>query len=279
MITFSQFQEKIFDGKFTSKSIQDESLEVLQNLGKIVDSRKVYEHRITLRTGVFVLIKRPMTAVGEGYVIVQVIEDGGSDSLSPMEVESKVIRAYGGNDFKTGDTIRISLVDAMGVSEDNKRFYVVYPRPKEDEIISPEPEKKTNGGEKDNPDELLKKLAQVKESKFKNSKNRQVYENVISEKYLNRDEIQDLIDSIKDKLEGRRDSDSKGMLKLTKDIEKTFKKNNGRLHPNSVVAIQRISTGVSGDWGKNSPDWTGKSPSGRLNKFPPSPTNYIRGVR
>ena len=61
-------------------------MEVLQNLGKIVDSRKVYEHRITLRTGVFVLIKRPMTAVGEGYVIVQVIEDGGSDSLSPMEV-------------------------------------------------------------------------------------------------------------------------------------------------------------------------------------------------
>ena len=45
---------------------------------------------------------------------------------------------------------------------------------------------------------------------------------------------------------GRKDSDAKGMLRLTKDIEKTLKLE-GRLHPNSVVAIQRIATGVSGD--------------------------------
>ena len=27
-------------------------------------------------------------------------------------------------------------------------------------------------------------------------------------------------------------------------------------------------------WGKNSNDWTGKSPSGRLNKYPPPPSVY-----
>ena len=92
---------------------------------------------------------------------------------------------------------------------------------------------------------------------------------------MSNDEIQDLIDSIKDKLKFRKDSDAKGMYKLTKEIEKTFKKD-GKLHPGSVVAIMRIATGVAGSWGKNSKDWTGKSPSGRLNKYPPSPTQYAR---
>jgi len=266
MLSFKQFSEKIFDGNFYRKTQQDEALEVLQTFGKIVDSRKVYDHKLALRRDVFVLVKRPMTAVGSGYLIVQIVNDNGADALPKKEVEAKVIRNYGGNDFKVGNSISISNIDAMGVSEDNKRWYVVHPRPNETMSLpsEPEPEPEKKNGEKDNPDELMKKIASMKES--------------ISEKYLRNDEIQDLIDSIKIKLTGRKDSDAKGMLRLTKDIEKTLKLK-GRLHPNSVVAIQRIATGVSGDWGKNSPDWKGASPTGRLNKFPPSPTQYIAKSR
>ena len=258
MLSFKQFSEKIFDGNFYRKTQQDEALEVLQTFGKTVDSRKVYENRLALRKDVFVLVKRPMTSVGTGYLILKIVNDNGAEVLPKKEVDAKVIRNYGGNDFKVGNSISISNIDAMGVSEDNKRWYVVHPRPNETMSLPPEPEKKN--GEKDNPDELMKKIASMKES--------------ISEKYLRNDEIQDLIDSIKLNLQ-EKDSDAKGMLRLTKDIEKTLKIK-GRLHPNSVVAIQRIATGVSGDWGKNSPDWKGKPPSGRLNKYPPPPTEYAR---
>ena len=264
MLGFRQFvQEKIFDGNFYRKTTQDEALEVLQTFGKIVDSRKVFDHRLALRKGVFVLVKRPMTAVGSGYLIVQVMNDSGAESLPDKEVQGKVIRNYGGNDFTQGKSISISNIDAMAVSEDNKRFYIVYPRPTDSisGIPEPEPDKKDS---KDSPDELMKKLASMKES--------------IDEKYLSVDEIQDIIDSIKSKLEPRKDRDARGMLKLTKDIEKILK-TKGRLHPNQVIAVQRIATGVSGSWGKNSPDWTGSAPSGKLNRFPPSPTDYIRGAR
>ena len=95
----------------------------------------------------------------------------------------------------------------------------------------------------------------------------------LQEKYLSREEIQELIDGIKRKLKGRRDSDARGMLGLTKDIEKTLKAD-GRLHPNSVITIMRISTSISGNWGRQSKDWDGAPPSGKLNKYPPSPTAY-----
>ena len=263
MLGFRTFAEKIFDGNFYKKTQQDEALEVLQTFQKIVDSRKVFDHKLALRKGVFVLVKRPLTAVGSGYLIIQIVNDNGAEALPKKEVEGKVIRNYGGNDFKVGGRISISNIDALAVSEDNNRYYIVYPRPTETTPLVPEPEPEKKNG-KDNPDELMKKLASIKEG--------------ISEKYLRNDEIQDLIDSIKDKLTGRKDSDAKGMLKLTLGIEKTLKQK-GRLHPNSVVAIQRIATGVSGDWGKNSPDWKGSSPTGRLNKFPPSPTQYISKSR
>ena len=95
----------------------------------------------------------------------------------------------------------------------------------------------------------------------------------LQEKYLSKEEIQELIDGIKRKLKGRRDTDARGMLRLTKDIEKTLKAD-GRLHPNSVITIMRISTSISGNWGRQSKDWDGASPSGKLNTYPPSPTVY-----
>ena len=52
MITYKQLCEKLFDGTFGRKNVQDETLEVLQHLGKMVDSRKVKENRITLRNGI-----------------------------------------------------------------------------------------------------------------------------------------------------------------------------------------------------------------------------------
>ena len=264
MLGFKAFTEKIFDGNFYRKTQQDEALEVLQTFGKMVDSRKVYDHKLALRKDVFVLVKRPMTAVGSGYLIVQIVNDNGADVLPKKEVEAKVIRNYGGNDFKVGNSISIGNVDAMGVSEDNKRWYIVNPRPPEAMTLTPEPEPEPEkkNGEKDSPDALMKKLASMKEES-------------IFEKYLSNDEIQDLIDSIKSKLKNRTDTDARGMYNLTKDIEKTLKVK-GKLHPNSVIAIQRIATGVAGSWGKNSKDWTGKSPSGQLNKYPPSPTQYAR---
>ena len=102
MLGFRQFVQKIFDGNFYRKTTQDEALEVLQTFGKIVDSR-VFDHRLALRKGVFVLVKRPMTAVGSGYLIVQVMNDSGAESLPDKEVQGKVIRNYGGNDFTQGN--------------------------------------------------------------------------------------------------------------------------------------------------------------------------------
>ena len=81
-------------------------------------------------------------------------------------------------------------------------------------------------------------------------------ESFLFEKLLSNSEIQDLIDSIKQKLKNRRDSDARGMLSLAKDIEKTFKQKKS-LHPNSVVTIMRMASSLSGKWGKNSKDWTG----------------------
>ncbi len=127
MISFRTFTEKIFDGQFVKKSPQDEALEVLQIFGKMVDSRKVRENRITLRKNVFALIKRPMTAQNDGYIIVKVTEDQGADAIPKSDVSSKVVRSYGGNDFDVGDNIEISIVDVYAVSDDNKRYYIVYP--------------------------------------------------------------------------------------------------------------------------------------------------------
>lgn len=126
MITYKTFMEKLFDGQFVRKSEQDEAMEVLQSIGKFVDSRKVNEDRMALRNEIFVLVKRPMTAKGTGYLIVQVVDDSGGSGID-AEVDAKIIKNYGGNDYKVGENINISIVDSLAVSQDNKRWYVVYP--------------------------------------------------------------------------------------------------------------------------------------------------------
>ena len=118
--------EKLFDGQFVRKSEQDEAMEVLQSIGKFVDSRKVSEDRMALRNEIFVLVKRPMTAKGTGYLIAQVVDDSGGSGIA-AEVDAKIIKNYGGNDYKVGENINISIVDSLAVSQDNKRWYVVYP--------------------------------------------------------------------------------------------------------------------------------------------------------
>ena len=287
MITFRRFCEKIFDNQFIRKSEQDESLEVLQQIGKMVDSRKVRENKIALRNGIYILFKRPMTATGTGYLIAQVVDDSGAESTQSKPVDAKIVKTYGGNDFKVGDNVEIDPIDAMAVSQDNKRFYIVYPpfHPSPSPGDDAEVADKVDDVEDDVRD-LQKSLKGLGKSVEKDSKDEKADKFLskiksmesISEKYLSDDEIQDLIDSIIDKLEGRKDKDAKGMLKLTRNIEKTFIAK-GKLHPNSVIAIQRIATGVAGGWGKNSPDWDGGSPSGRLNKYPPPPTQYIAKAR
>ena len=143
MISFKEFQsnisEKVFDGKFYKKSPQDEALEVLQMFGKVVDGRKVREDRLALREDVYVLIKRPLTAVGEGYLILIVVEGSYNER---GEADAKVIKNYGGNDFQVGSKISITSADCFAVSEDNKRYYIVYPV----ESVAP---KDTNGNGKD----------------------------------------------------------------------------------------------------------------------------------
>mgnify|MGYP001254938319 CR=1 FL=1 len=293
MLSFKQVNfinhlfEKLFDGQFVSKSKQDEALEFLQTIKKIVDSRKVNTEKLALRNGVYALIQRPMTVNGTGYIIVKVSEDGSKkvhsteitinprmEDVAPisLEVEARVIKNYSGpNEYREGTKVLIQPSDVHAVSEDNKRFYLTF-IPDHKQTAEPVD---VNGEEDDVVDkiddveddlrDMQKSLKKLEKSATKES---------LEEKYLSDDEIQDLINSIKSKLRNRGDRDARGMLRLTKDIEKTFK-SKGKLHPNSVIAIQRIATGVSGSWGKNSPDWTGKSPSGRLNKFPPSPTQYI----
>ena len=127
MITYKTFMEKHFDGQFVRKSEQDEAMEVLQSIGKFVDSRKVNEDRMALRNEIFVLVKRPMTAKGTGYLIAQVVDDSGGSGIDNAEVDAKIIKNYGGNDYKVGENINISIVDSLAVSQDNKRWYVVYP--------------------------------------------------------------------------------------------------------------------------------------------------------
>ena len=129
--------EKLFDGQFVRKSEQDEAMEVLQSIGKFVDSRKVNEDRMALRNEIFVLVKRPMTAKGTGYLIAQVVDDSGGSGID-AEVDAKIIKNYGGNDYKVGQNIRIGIVDSLAVSQDNKRWYVVYP--------SRHPQSSTGGG-------------------------------------------------------------------------------------------------------------------------------------
>mgnify|MGYP004246595657 CR=1 FL=1 len=129
--------------------------------------------------------------------------------------------------------------------------------------------------DKDDDDDSVSIITKGDDAKSMMQKIRAMESNKLFEKYLSNDEIQDLIDSIKDKLENRKDKDARGMLKLTKNIEKTFQ-SKGKLHPASVVAIMRIATGVSGAWGKNAKDWDGSPPSGALNKYPPPPTEYAR---
>ena len=285
MITYKQLCEKLFDGTFGRKNIQDETLEVLQHLGKMVDSRKVKENRITLRNGIFVLVKRPMTAVNTGYLIVQIVDDNDSGRIQNNSVNGKIIKNYGGNDFKVGSSIELGVVDTMAISQDNKRYYVVYPSSyqpppsiDDDDVADKiddvgddlkDVEKSLKGLEK-NVDK--KKSVDDKTAAFL-SKIKSM-ESAFTEKYLSNGDIEEMIDSIKKRLEGRSDSDSRGMLKLVVDIEKTFQEK-GRLHPNSVIALQRISSGVGGSWGKNSPDWDGKPPSGRVVSYPPPPSQYV----
>ena len=279
MITYKQLCEKLFDGTFGRKNIQDEALEVLQELGKVVDSRKVKENRITLRNGIFVLIKRPMTAVRTGYLIAKVVDDSQNKT-----VDAKIIRNYGGNDFKVGSPIELNVFDAMAVSEDNKRYYVVYPssfkQPSSDDDDVADKIDDVGDDLKD-VEKALKGLGKTVDKKQSDddktaaflSKIKSMESKTFTEKNLSTDDIEEMIDCIKDRLEGRSDSDARGMLKLVLDIEKTFKEK-GRLHPNAVIALQRISSGVGGSWGKNSPDWDGKPPSGRVVSYPPPPSQY-----
>jgi hypothetical protein len=284
VITYKQLCEKLFDGTFGRRNEQDEALEVLQDLGKLVDSRKVKENRITLRNGIFVLVKRPMTAVNTGYLIVQIVDDNDSGRIQNNSVNGKIIKNYGGNDFKVGSSIELGVVDTMAISQDNKRYYVVYPSSyqpppsiDDDDVADKiddvgddlkDVEKSLKGLEK-NVDK--KKSVDDKTAAFL-SKIKSM-ESAFTEKYLSNGDIEEMIDSIKKRLEGRSDSDARGMLKLVVDIEKTFQEK-GRLHPNSVIALQRISSGVGGSWGKNSPDWDGKPPSGRVVSYPPPPSQY-----
>ena len=284
MITYKQFCEKLFDGTFSRKSVQDESLEVLQQLGKMVDSRKVRENKIALRNGIFVLLKRPMTAVRTGYLIAKVVDDSGMGSIQNKTVDAKIIRNYGGNDFKVGGKIDLNVFDAMAVSQDNKRYYVVYPSTHQ------EPEKDDDdvadkvddvGDELKDVQKSLKGLEKTVDKKQSDddktaaflSKIKSMESKTFTEKYLSNGDIEEMIDSIKKRLEGRSDSDARGMLQLVKDIARTFQEK-GRLHPNSVIVLQRISSGVGGSWGKNSPDWDGKPPSGQVVSYPPPPSQY-----
>ena len=274
--------EKLFDGSFYTKSYQEEALELLQTVGKMVDGRKVNAERMTLRNKVYALVQRPMTSIGSGYLIVMVTDDGSVDhaqateiTINPVEestvenqreVEAKIVRNINASSsMSVGTVINISSADCLAVSEDNKRYYLTYiPDNK------PKPQSEPDDVE-DALDDVTGDMGDVKKS-LKNLE-KKVAKESIQEKYLSNDEIQDLIDSIKSKLKNRTDSDAKGMYKLTKDMEKTLKAK-GKLHPNSVIAIQRIATGVAGKWGVNSKDWTGKPPSGRLNKYPPPPSKY-----
>ena len=278
MMRFKFFCEKIFDGNFNKKSEQDEAMEQLQLLGKMVDSRKVREDRIALRNGIFVLFKRPMSALESGFIIAQIVDDSISPAVGTRLVSAKIIKNYSApSDFRVGSSVELSVIDALAVSDDNKRYYIVYPAKYEmssvDDADSP---KNGNGKKKDkDDDDSVSIITKGDDEKSMMQKIKAMEGKKLFEKYLSNDEIQDLIDSIKSKLKNRTDTDARGMYNLTKDIEKTLKVK-GKLHPNSVIAIQRIATGVAGSWGKNSKDWTGKPPSGRLNKYPPSPTQYAR---
>lgn len=286
LLSFSQFNlvenlyEKLFDGKFERKTYQHEALEFLQSVGKIVDGRKINVEKLTLRNGVFALIKRPMTASGTGYFIVKVIDDGSGSQqeseitinpriesfIESLEVQAKVVKNYSGPaSLSAGKSIYITNEDCHAVSEDNKRYYLTFipdHKPKDDEVSDVED---AIGDFEDEMKDVKKSVKKIEKTVKK--------ESYLFEKSLSNDEIQDLIDGIKKKLKNRTDKNAQGILKLTKAIEKTFK-NRGSLHPMSVVTIMRISNSIAGKWGKNSKDWTGKPPSGRLNKYPPSPSVY-----
>ena len=285
--------EKLFDGSFDKKTEQAEALEFLQSVNKIVDGEKIYRDEITLRNDVYALIQRPMTSISTGYIIVQVTDDGSNNisqdnevTINPVveglihgkEVKSKVIKNYSGpKSFTSSSTITISPIDCLGLSEDNKRFFLVYDltdgQKMKRGMIEPdefEDDEIDSKKDDDKEQEELKKIIKKAEKTLKKGLKK---EEVLLEKSLSNSEIQSLIDSIKKKLNPRRDEKARGMLKLTKEIEKTFK-NRKSLHPNSVVTIMRMATSVGGKWGKNSKDWDGSPPSGELNKYPPSPTEY-----
>ena len=78
-----------------------------------------------------------MTAKGTGFLVAQVVDDSGGSGID-AEVVAKIIKNYGGNDYKVGENINISIVDSLAVSQDNKRWYVVYP--------SRHPQSSTGGG-------------------------------------------------------------------------------------------------------------------------------------
>ena len=207
-----------------------------------------------------------MTSNGTGYILVKVTDDGTDKSKNDegvtiyeevphdREVKTSVIKNFSGpKQLKPSSQISVSPLDCLAVSQDNKRFYLVYDL---DEI---EPKK-------------MVPFQKNKDEDDEDTPDDGVNENFLFEKSLSNTDIQDLINSIKNKLKSRTDEKAKGMLKLAKDIEKTFKEKKS-LHPNSVVTIMRMATSVGGKWGVNSKDWNGKPPSGKLNKYPPSPTD------
>ena len=285
--------EKMFDGDFDRRTEQEEGMEFLQSVNKIVDGKKIYRDDVTLRNGVYALIQRPMTSIGTGYIIVQVTDDGSNNidkdneiTINPTmegiihgnDVKTKVVKNYSGpKSFNSSSSISISPTDCVAVSEDNQRYFLVYDLTDGQKmrrgLFNPDEDNwdgSVNGKDNDKEEEELKKVIKKAEKTLKKGLKK---EEVLLEKSLSNSEIQSLIDSIKKKLSPRRDEKSRGMLKLTKDIEKTFKKKKS-LHPNSVVTIMRLSTSVAGKWGKNAKDWDGSPPSGELNKYPPSPTQY-----
>jgi len=89
----------------------------------------------------------------------------------------------------------------------------------------------------------------------------------LEEKGLSNDDLQDLINRARSSAQGVSDDDEKTsaekkraseILDWISDVEQTFKDEN-KLHPNSVVGLMRIVTGVgSGRYGRS------KRPDGRV---------------
>ena len=179
-----------------TNTIQDyvkNKTEIRRHLSKEigVDGRKIIRERITLRNGVYCIIQRPMTSNGTGYILVKVTDDGTDKSKNDegvtiyeevphdREVKTSVIKNFSGpKQLKPSSQISVSPLDCLAVSQDNKRFYLVYDL---DEI---EPKK-------------MVPFQKNKDEDDEEPPDDGVNENFLFEKSLSNTDIQDLINSIK----------------------------------------------------------------------------------